>query len=274
MLLRWKAGELHQSDDLILQIGEPIWVLLFVQFQQRKDKIMGIFKPDGVVYEAITKFTNMVLLSLCWLVFSIPIVTIGASTAALYSVCFKMLKYEDGHICRQFFSYFKSNFKQATLSWLILLPIGLVIAYFIYLYFWGMPSVEGAADFFAIGILIAAAVYVITLTYVFACAARYENTPFQTVKNGLFIGLRFIGRTFILLLITAAIMFFALLNYTTMIIGVLLAPSVLCYVHGSFIIKIFEKLEEQRAQREVEAEIAEHRAQTEEAQINSNNESC
>lgn len=69
-------------------------------------------------------------------------------------------------------------------------------------------------------------------------------------------------------------MFFALLNYTTMIIGVLLAPSVLCYVHGSFIIKIFEKLEEQRAQREVEAEIAEHRAQTEEAQINSNNESC
>lgn len=235
---------------------------------------MGIFKPDGVVYEAITKFTNMVLLSLCWLVFSIPIVTIGASTAALYSVCFKMLKDEDRHICRQFFSYFKSNFKQATLSWLILLPIGLVIAYFIYLYFWGMPSVEGAADFFAIGILIAAAVYVITLTYVFACAARYENTPFQTVKNGLFIGLRFIGRTFILLLITAAIMFFALWNYTTMIIGVLLAPSVLCYVHGSFIIKIFEKLEEQRAQREVEAEIAEHRAQTEEAQINSNNESC
>lgn len=229
---------------------------------------MGIFKPDGVIYEAITKFTNMVLLSLCWLVFSIPIVTIGASTTALYSVCFKMLRNEEGHICRQFFSYFKSNFKQATLSWLILLPVGLVIAYFIYLYFWGMPSVEGAADFFAIVLLIAAAVYVIALTYVFACAARYENTPLQTVKNGVFIGLRFIGRTFILLLITAAILFFSLWNYTTMIIGVLLAPAVLCYVHGSFIIRIFEKLEEQRARREVEAEIAERKAQIDETREN------
>ena len=74
--------------------------------------------------------------------------------------------------------------------------------------------------------------------------------------------------------IIAAVMFFALWNYTTMLIALLIAPSVLCYVHGSFIIRIFEKLEEQRAQREVEAEIAEHKAQTEEAQANSNNESC
>lgn len=47
---------------------------------------MGIFKPDGVICEAITKSTNMVLLSLCWILCSIPIVTVGASTAALYSV--------------------------------------------------------------------------------------------------------------------------------------------------------------------------------------------
>lgn len=72
---------------------------------------MDIFKPDGSVYEFIVKFTNMVLLSLCWLLCCIPIVTIGASTTALYSVCFKMLKKEDGHICKMFFSYFKSNFR-------------------------------------------------------------------------------------------------------------------------------------------------------------------
>lgn len=226
---------------------------------------MGLFKPDGIIYEIITKFVNMVVLSLCWLICSILIVTIGASTAALYSVSFKMLKdQESSHICRQFFKAFKSNFKQATLSWLILLPIGLVIAYLTYLYFFGMSSVTGAADYFAIGILIAAALYVITLTYVFACAARYENTPVQTVKNGIFIGLRFLGRTLIMLAITAAVLFVACWNYTTMFIGVLLVPAFICYVHGSFILKIFDKLEEERAQREMEEETARHKAEVEE----------
>ncbi len=147
---------------------------------------MRLFRADGPVYEFISKFTDMVLLSLCWLVCSIPIVTVGASTAALYAVCFKMLKNEEGHVCRQFFSYFKSNFKQATLAWLILLPIGIIIAYMIYLYYFGMSVMDGAADVFAILVLVAAALYIITLTYVFACAARYENTPVQTVKNGIY----------------------------------------------------------------------------------------
>lgn len=224
---------------------------------------MRLFRADGPVYEFISKFTDMVLLSLCWIVCSIPIATIGASTAALYAVCFKMLKNEEGHVCGQFFSYFKSNFKQATLAWLILLPIGILIAYLIYLYYFGMPVMDGAADVFAILTLVAAALYIITLTYVFACAARYENTPSQTVKNGIFIGLRFMGRTVILLAITIAIMFVALWNYTTMFIAVLLVPSFLTYVHGSFILKIFEKLEDERAERECREETERHKALTE-----------
>lgn len=224
---------------------------------------MHLFRADGPIYEIITKFTNMVLLSLCWLLCSIPVITIGASTAALYAVCFKMLKDEEGHVLRQFFSYFKSNFRQATLSWLILLPFGLVIAYLIFLYFFGMSSVTGAADVFAILLLVLAALYIIALIYVFACAARYENTPVQTIKNGIFIGLRFIGRTFILLAITAAILLFALWNYTTMLIAVLLAPALLCYVHGSFILRIFQKLEEERAERECQMETERHKAAVE-----------
>ncbi len=221
---------------------------------------MRLFRADGPLYEIITKFTDMVLLSLCWLVCSIPILTIGASTSALYAECFKMLKSEEGHVCRQFFSYFKSNFKQATLAWLILLPIGVLIAYMIYLYFFGMSVMDGAADVFAILLLVAAALYIITLTYVFACAARYENTPLQTVKNGIFIGLRFLGRTAILLAITVAVMFVALWNYTTMFIALLLVPAFLTYVHGSFILKIFEKLEEERAERECRDETERHKA--------------
>lgn len=211
---------------------------------------MGIFKPDGPIYQIITKFTNMVLLSILWFLCSIPIVTIGASTAALYATSFKMLKDEESHIMKMFFSYFKSNFCQATLAWMILLPIGAVIVWMIYLYFFGMADVKGIADFFAVIMIIAAVLYLICLTYVFACAARYENTPLQTVKNGIFIGLKFIVRTIILLAITATVMLFCFWNYKTMIFSVIIAPAFLCYVHGSFILPIFETLEQKRDERE------------------------
>lgn len=213
---------------------------------------MGIFKPDGFIYSVIVKFTNMVLLSLCWLIFSIPIFTIGASTAALYAVCFKMLKDEESHVVKMFISYFRSNFSQATKAWLILLPFGGIILYMSYLYFFGMARLEGASDYLAMIILIAAAVFLITLTYVFACAARYENTARQTIKNAVFIGLRYIGRTIILAAITLTVLFVCAWNMTTVFLGIILAPAFICYVHGSFIIRIFQNLEETKGQTESE----------------------
>ena len=210
---------------------------------------MSIFRPDGFLYRFISRFTSLVLLSLCWLVCCIPVVTIGAACTAMYSVCFKMIKDEDGHILRKFFAAFRRDFRQATLAWLILLPVGALILWVGYLYFFGMWDVSGAADFFAVVILILAAVYLVVMTYVFAVASRYENTAVQTIKNGLFIGLRYIGRTIILAAITLTVVFVCYWNYVTILFGVILAPGFLCYVHCSFIIRIFEKLECERSER-------------------------
>ena len=112
-----------------------------------------------------------------------------------------------------------------------------------------MWDVSGAADFFAVVIVILAAVYLVVMTYVFAVAARYENTAVQTIKNALFIGLRYIGRTIILAAVTLTVVFMCCWNYVTMLFGVILAPGFLCYIHSSFIIRIFEKLERERDER-------------------------
>ena len=215
---------------------------------------MNLFKPDGLLYRIITKFSQMVLLSLLWLITSIPVVTIGAATSALYAVSFKMLKDEEGHIAKQYFSYFKSNFRQATIAWLIMLPVGVLIAWLYYIYLFGMTGMPDSADFFTVILIIASVVYLITLVNVFACAARYENTPVQTVKNALFIGLRYIGRSAVMLLITAAVMLVCLWNYKTFFIGLIFAPAFLCYVLGSFQLKLFEKLESARDDEKADEE--------------------
>ena len=81
---------------------------------------------DNVVMRALGKMGDMICLNVMWVICCIPIITIGASTTALYTVMLRMVKNEEGYIFRGFLKAFKSNFKQSTLIWLILLLLGIV----------------------------------------------------------------------------------------------------------------------------------------------------
>ena len=209
-----------------------------------------MFGPNGIFYRLITRFSQMVLLSFCWLLCSLPIVTIGASSAALYAVIFRLLDDDDAHLVRRFFGYFKFDFKHATLVWLPLMFVGFFLLWSGYLYFWGIPGLPDISDFFLVILLVAAVVYLICLTYVFACVARYENTVGQTIKNAIFIGLRYILRTIVLAAISLTVIFAVMWNYTTMLLGLILAPAFVCYINASFIKRIFGELEAKQNARE------------------------
>ena len=64
---------------------------------------------DNAVTHALSKICDMVCLNIMWLICCIPVVTIGASTTALYSVMLKMVKNEEGYIFRGFFKAFKEK---------------------------------------------------------------------------------------------------------------------------------------------------------------------
>ena len=81
---------------------------------------------DNVVTRALTKICDMICLNVIWLICCIPIVTIGASTTALYSVLLKMVKNEEGYIFRSFFKAFKENFRQSTVIWLLFVLVSVI----------------------------------------------------------------------------------------------------------------------------------------------------
>ena len=56
---------------------------------------MRLFSVEGHLYKFISRFWDVVKLNFMWLVFSLPIVTIGASTAAVFSVTLKMAEESD-----------------------------------------------------------------------------------------------------------------------------------------------------------------------------------
>ena len=80
------------------------------------------------VYRAVETFGNIFALNIIFVLCCIPVVTIGASLTALYSVSMKMAKNEEGPIWKSFIAAFKSNFKRATFAWIYVI-LALVVMY-------------------------------------------------------------------------------------------------------------------------------------------------
>ena len=83
----------------------------------------GIFNLDSPVVRAVTRFGDLILLSLLWFVGCIPLVTIGISCTSVYAAIHKVFDQKEGIAALEFLKSFKSNFRQATLSFL---PLGLL----------------------------------------------------------------------------------------------------------------------------------------------------
>ena len=84
-----------------------------------------IFDVDNAVFRAIDTIGKIFILNLYWVICSLPIFTIGASTSALLYASMK-LHDREGYVTSNFFSSFKENFKQSTAMWLILLMLSII----------------------------------------------------------------------------------------------------------------------------------------------------
>ena len=58
----------------------------------------GVFRADSKLYQIVEKIVNLVKLNMIWILFCIPIVTIGAANAALHEIALQILNGEEGNI--------------------------------------------------------------------------------------------------------------------------------------------------------------------------------
>lgn len=79
---------------------------------------MHFFDPESKIMQALTFLADLLLLSIYFVIASIPVVTIGAAATAMYGV----LRQQDNlksSITVKYFRAFAANWKPATVSWLI-----------------------------------------------------------------------------------------------------------------------------------------------------------
>ena len=85
-------------------------------------RIMGAESP---VMRFLSSFANLIGVNLLIILFSVPLVTVGAAATAGLRVTRDIMNGEESHIVRSFWNAFRENFTQATLVWI---PQAVVIA--------------------------------------------------------------------------------------------------------------------------------------------------
>ncbi len=152
----------------------------------------NLFSIDGPLYKIFKVIYQLLILNFLWLIFSIPLVTIGASTTALFYITDKIIRGEyKNYLLKPFWQSFKNNFKQASIIWLMLVVGFIVISINIRnLYLLGNLSKYIAIVQFFILIEL-----VIVGIYIFPLLARHHITVINGFKAAFFIAHRHIITT-------------------------------------------------------------------------------
>lgn len=145
-----------------------------------------MFNMDSWLWRILSRIADIAILSILFLVCSIPVFTVGASLTALYTVSLKLSKREEGYIVRDFLRAFKENFRQGTAIWLILLTAGVILGTDIYL-LRGNRTLIGMLMNLVFYIM--AFIYVMVLSYIFPLQSKFVNKVRDTFKNAVTVGI-------------------------------------------------------------------------------------
>ena len=130
--------------------------------------------------KALDAFGNIFGINICFVIFSLPIITIGASTAAAYAMSIRLQEDEEETVLRGFIHEFKRSFKQATIAFL-----GFVVAAAVLVAEWILVNTQKGAIsvFYTIVFYLELLFVALIYAYLYPLIARYHTTVKQAVKN-------------------------------------------------------------------------------------------
>lgn len=194
---------------------------------------------DGPVQRALGIMGDLIVLNMLWLVCSLPLITIGAATTALYTVTLDMAEGKGDRHYRQFLRAFKDNLGKSTLLGVIMAAIG---AFLIWDY-WCVRTVLHDNWFFLLMVSLVTLLYAITLLYTFPQAARFNDSIGHYLRNALMLGLAHMKGSLVML---AALVVIAVLVVVSphafmmlLFLAALFGFSGLAYLSSSYFARLF-----------------------------------
>ncbi len=154
----------------------------------------NLFNPESSLMITMTWITDCIFLSLFWILGCFPVVTLGASCAALYDSAYRLWRQGEKHPWQRFLHVFRTNWKAGILPSLVYLAAiiaggkGLIGVWNAAVYgeiSWMWFSTAALVAVLALGVL----------GVLFPMLSRFENSAAGLLKNTVLLALGNVPRT-------------------------------------------------------------------------------
>ena len=185
---------------------------------------MKIFDLDSPLMNVLNKMADLMWLNILTLICCIPVITAGAALTSMHYVALKIVRNEESYITRSFFKSFKTNFRQATLIWLLLMLVAAILG----------------GDYYIITKSV-----ICTSLYVFPVLAKFDNTIMGTIRNAFIMSILQLPKTVVMFVMAFFPLIIYLVSLRLIPIIFLFGFSLPAYASAMLYNKFFQKLEDQ-----------------------------
>lgn len=205
-----------------------------------------LFSQDSLIFRFLNRFAELIYVNLLMILFSLPVVTVGASIAAGCCLTRQILNDEAGKITASFWQAFRGNWKQATVIWIgeLALLVGLLWDYYL------LQSWFTEKDYVRvqIGLTVLILLVVSLSTYLYFLISRYDNTLINHIKNAFALFFHYLPRSVLMAVLNALPFVLFLLSpmgfLHTFVVWAGFGFALILYIDNAIMRGIFARLEE------------------------------
>lgn len=205
----------------------------------------SIFSYDGPLFRIAERLGNLILLNLLYLIFCIPIITIGPATVALRYVTLKYAENVEDRVWAPFIHSFRQNLKQGILVGVIATILGAFLAWDLYLIYQIVDSGAVVDKVMLVAVALACVLYLMATAYIYPLIARFENSLKQMLRTAIILAIRHLPATVCLAIISAAPIVLLMYHPTTFVITLALyffvGFAAIAYFQDKLIYRIFQQ---------------------------------
>lgn len=203
---------------------------------------MKIFDLDSPLMNVLNKMADLMWLNILTLICCIPGITAGAALTSMHYVALKIVRNEESYITRSFFKSFKTNFRQATLIWLLLMLVAAILGGDYYII---TKSGMQFSQVLVVLIMAAGVLVICTSLYVFPVLAKFDNTIMGTIRNAFIMSILQLPKTVVMFVMAFFPLIIYLVSLRLIPIIFLFGFSLPAYASAMLYNKFFQKLEDQ-----------------------------
>ena len=191
-------------------------------------------------FHFMTKVADCMILSALWFVTSLPVVTLGAASTALYYCIVKVVRRDEGSVVKDYFRAFRTNFMQSLLVSAVILAAGLAVT-LLGTGAYALRQNGGTLSTVYFIYLLLAFLGIGWLHYVTAYIARFRAPVFTILKNSLVICLVHIPHTVFLAALFLIVVMAMVLTLPASAMGIFLVPALYTLVTSFLLERIYKK---------------------------------